>query len=77
MREPVWDRFKDIGDYNMCKCYGDSFIDSCDNVDSAVFCTPECFVHPHNSDERATIIHKVAAATIFYKARIDEVTSGN
>ncbi|RAW28272.1 hypothetical protein PC110_g15341 [Phytophthora cactorum] len=31
-------RFKDIGHYDMFKCYGDCFMDTCENVASAVYC---------------------------------------
>ncbi|POM77459.1 Set domain containing hypothetical protein [Phytophthora palmivora] len=32
--------FPDLGDFGVCRCEGDCFIDTCDNAVAAVFCTP-------------------------------------
>lgn len=34
--------FPDIGDYHSCECVGDCFMDTCANINTAVYCTPDC-----------------------------------
>lgn len=33
-------KFPDIGDFGRCSCTGDCFMDTCENTDSALYCTP-------------------------------------
>ncbi|GMF26190.1 unnamed protein product [Phytophthora fragariaefolia] len=34
--------FHDTGNLGKCKCFGDCFMDSCENATCAIYCTPEC-----------------------------------
>ncbi|KAG3245175.1 hypothetical protein PI124_g10085 [Phytophthora idaei] len=34
--------FPDLGAYDKCGCWGDCFMDGCNNIGAGVFCTPNC-----------------------------------